>query len=126
MSTPEILRIVFGFIAVLAMIGASAYVARKAGLSNLSGPGSRKRRLAVTEMISIDARRRLAIIRCDDKEHLIVLGVNGETLIAGDMDCPAEAEGDTVSEMNPFAELTDFARSLRAARHRSPPKSNAA
>ena len=108
------------------MIGASAYVARKAGLSNLSGPGGRKRRLAVTEMISIDARRRLAIIRCDDKEHLIVLGVNGETLIAGDMDCPAEAEGDTVSEMNPFAELTDFARSLRAAGHRSPPKSNAA
>jgi flagellar protein FliO/FliZ len=116
MSTPEIIRIVFGFIAVLGMIGACAYVARKAGLSGMTGMSGKKRRLAVSEMISLDARRRLAIIRCDDTEHLVILGASGETLIAGGMSCAPIAEGEQTAPVNPFAELTAFARKLHAVR----------
>ena len=93
MEAPEILRVVFGFVAVLGMIAAAAYAARKAGLASLPGPGGKKRRLAISEMLPLDARRRLALIRCDDAEYLIILGPSGETLVAQGLQAPPAAEG---------------------------------
>ena len=125
MSAPEILRIVFGFVAVLGMIGVSAYVARKAGLSNLSNVAGNKRRLAISEMIPLDARRRLAIHRCDGAEHLVILGAAGETLVARDIASAPLALEAQAAPVNPFAELGAFARKLREGR-KEPPKENAA
>jgi len=125
MPAPEILRIVFGFIAVLGMIGACAYVARKAGLSNMTSLSGKKRRLAVSEMISLDARRRLAIIRCDDTEHLVILGATGETLVARGMSCSPVEQGYQAAPANPFVELGAVAKKLRAGRD-YPAKANAA
>ena len=114
MAAAEIIRLIFGFVAVLAMIGAAAYLARKAGLSTISTVGGKKRRLAITETLPLDARRRLAIIRCDDAEYLVILGSAGETVLASGLTClPAEAGADIASP-NPFAELGAIARKLRA------------
>ncbi|GJL91504.1 hypothetical protein [Hyphococcus sp.] len=125
MPAPEILRIVFGFIAVLGMIGACAFVARKAGLSNLSSVTGKKRRLAVSEMISLDARRRLAIIRCDDTEHLVILGAAGEMLVAGNITSAPFDNNEQVAPVNPFAELGALAQKFRAGRE-FPANKNAA
>lgn len=115
MLAADVLRIVFGLAAVIGMIGACAFLARKAGLSNLAGLAGNKRRLAISETMPLDARRRLAIVRCDDLEYLIVLGPTGETVVASGM-TPVVCE-ETVQPVpvNPFAELGGFAQKLRAA-----------
>lgn len=81
MLLSEGLRIIFGLIAVLGLIGACAIAARKFGLVSASGGLVRKRRLQIVETLALDTRRRLAIVRCDDREHLIILGQSSETLI---------------------------------------------
>lgn len=115
MPASEILRLVFGFIAVIGMIGGSAFLARKAGLANLAGAGGKKRRLTISESLPLDARRRLAIVRCDDLEYLIVLGPSGETVVAGALTPaePAAIGDDELAPVNPFADLGGFAKKLR-------------
>ena len=115
MLLSEILRVTFGLVAVIGLIGLCAVIARKAGLISASGGLVRKRRLAVVETLALDARRRLAIIKCDDHEHLIVLGAAGEQVIAANLvsaptvdvvteDDNTKAKHDTPRD-NPFAIL---------------------
>ena len=118
MPASEIFRIVFGFVAVLGMIGACAFLARKTGLANLAGPAGKKRRLAISETLPLDARRRLAIVRCDDLEYLIVLGPSGETIVATGLKA-AEEQGESEqapAPVNPFADIGGLAKKLRDAR----------
>lgn len=115
MMLSEIARIVFALIAVVGMIGLAALVARKAGLASASGGFVRKRRLRVVETLALDARRRIAIIKCDDAEHLIVLGPAGETVIERHLDAPIEAPEEDTPPVNPFAGLQSFAEKFRAA-----------
>lgn len=72
---------------VIALIVAAAWVARRAGLGNAPAGGRRKRRLAVVEMVAVDAKRRLVLVRRDDREHLLLVG--GDSDIAVERDIPA-------------------------------------
>lgn len=101
MLSAEILRIFFGFVAVLGLIGLSALAARKFGLAAATGGLSRKRRLSVVETLAIDARRRAVIVKCDGKEHLILLGTTGETLVDSNIETPEAVE--ELSSENPFS-----------------------
>lgn len=115
MEGPEILRVAFGFVAVLGMIAAAAYAARKAGLASLPGAAGKKRRLAVSEMLPLDARRRLALIRCDDAEYLVILGPSGETLVAAGLDAPSVSVASDQENAPPaFVGLGAIAERLRA------------
>jgi len=108
-------RIIFGLVAVIGMIGLVALAAKKAGLASASGGFVRKRRLAVVETLALDGRRRLAIVKCDDKEHLIVLGASNETLIEQDLDgAPLDEDATAPETANPFAAMSDFAAKFRA------------
>ncbi|PQA89000.1 FliO/MopB family protein [Hyphococcus luteus] len=116
MPASEILRIVFGFIAVIGMIGACAYAARKAGFASLPGASGKKRRLAVSETLPLDARRRLALVRCDDAEYLVILGPSGETLVAGGLEAPPREDASPAQQpANPFAGFGSFAEKFRQA-----------
>lgn len=106
MAAPELLRVLFGFVAVLAMIGLAAFAARKAGLASMTGATGRKRRLALREVLPLDARRRLAIVKCDDTEYLIVLGASGETVIDKSLaGAPAGDRSESAQAGNPFSDM---------------------
>jgi len=67
---------------VLALIGLLAWGARRFGL--LRGTVRAKggaRRLDVVEIAPIDSKRRLALVRRDNKEHLILLGTTGDLIV---------------------------------------------
>ena len=66
---------------VLALIAVGALLLRRFAPTQMGGLGGRPRRLAVSEVLALDTRRRLVLVRRDDREHLVLLGVNGETLI---------------------------------------------
>ena len=81
-DTPEYWRFVIALVFVLALIFAVAWVVRRFGLGGARAtPMGRQRRLAIQEVLVLDARRRLVLIRRDDTEHLVLLGANGETVL---------------------------------------------
>ena len=81
------LQFFLALIFVLGLIGAVAIVLRHFGLGGAIRLQRRlkgeRQRLEVTDVIPIDARRRLILVRRDDTEHLILLGLNEDILIEG-------------------------------------------
>ena len=77
----EIVRIAFSLIAVIGMIGLVAVGAQKLGLNNGALSMHRARRLAIVETLSLDPKRRVAILSCDDREHLVILDAARVTIV---------------------------------------------
>jgi flagellar protein FliO/FliZ len=73
-------RAVFALLATLALIGLVAYGARRLNMlqATVRGP----RRLKITESLMIDPRRRLVVVRFDDREHLLLLSPAGDRAIS--------------------------------------------
>lgn len=66
----------FAFVAVLALIGAAAWLVRRFANNRLGANTARGRmpRLAVIDAAAVDGRRRLVLVRRDNIEHLIMIG----------------------------------------------------
>jgi flagellar protein FliO/FliZ len=73
-------RALFALIATLALIVGAAYAARRLGMLQPGGQGPK--RLKVSESLMIDPRRRLVIVRCDGREHLLLLGPAGDVVVS--------------------------------------------
>ena len=73
-------RALFALVATLALIVGAAYVARRVGM--MQGGAQGPRRLKISESLMLDPRRRMVIVRCDDREHLILLGPGGDIVVA--------------------------------------------
>lgn len=82
----QYLRFAAALIFVLALIGAIAFVARAFGFLNPIQRKPGERRLSMIEMLSLDPRRRLVLVRRDDKEYLILLSPTGETVLESGID----------------------------------------
>ncbi len=81
------LRFAAALAAVLALILSLAWSER--WRQAMAGVGGRpRRRLSVSETVPLDARTRLALVRCDAREYLLALGPNGVTRIAGPVSPP--------------------------------------
>ena len=65
---------------VLGLIALLAWLARRYQLGG--APASGARRLAVVEVRPIDPRRKLVLVRCDDREFLLLLGQDGNRVLA--------------------------------------------
>jgi flagellar protein FliO/FliZ len=72
-------RTLFALVATLALIVGVAWGARRVGMLQANGQGPK--RLRVSESLMLDPRRRMVIVRCDDKEHLILLGPGGDIVV---------------------------------------------
>jgi len=81
MDLQSYFRFVAALIAVLALIGAVAWAARRFGITARPSTSARGRRLQVLEVAAVDARRRLVLVRRDDVEHLILLGQQADLLV---------------------------------------------
>jgi flagellar protein FliO/FliZ len=73
---PLPVRFFLAFLVVLGLIGATAWAVRRFGTGRLGGASSRGRqpRLGVIDYASVDARRRLILVRRDNVEHLLMIG----------------------------------------------------
>ncbi len=80
---PIPVQFVVAFVIVLALIGITAWVVRRLGAGRLGGVGLRGRqpRLAVIDYASVDARRRLILVRRDNVEHLLMIGGPTDVLV---------------------------------------------
>jgi flagellar protein FliO/FliZ len=72
---PLAVRFFLAFLIVLGLIGAAAWAVRRFGSARLGGAvRGRQPRLAVIDYASVDARRRLILVRRDNVEHLMMIG----------------------------------------------------
>lgn len=94
----DIARLAAALIFVLALMGLLAFVLKRYGAGSALIPGSGKRRLKILETLPLDSRRRAILIARDEKQHLVILGPNGETVIESGIDAPDPADDKNVSK----------------------------
>jgi flagellar protein FliO/FliZ len=86
MDFVALLRMLGSLGIVLGILVGALWVVRRYGirLPGLLGRGaSHPSRLALVETLAIDARRSVALIRCDGAEHLLLLTPEGHLILAG-------------------------------------------
>ncbi|MGF1611156.1 MAG: flagellar biosynthetic protein FliO [Kiloniellales bacterium] len=84
-------RFLLALLFILALIGTLAWLARRFGLGGrlvANSPG--QRRLAIAEVLALDSRRKLVLLRRDDREHLVLLGPTTDLLVETGIAAPAD------------------------------------
>lgn len=79
------------FVFVIALMYLLSWALRKSGLPGAAFTPTSKRRLKIVEYLPLDGRRRLVLVRRDDREHLLILGPQGETVVENNIPAAAEA-----------------------------------
>lgn len=104
MEFGQIFRFLVALVFVLGLIGALTIVAKRAGFTpRATRPtsGARKR-LSIVEVMVVDAKRRLVLVRRDDREHLILLGADRDLLVESNVASPAEPQSGAGADVSSF------------------------
>ena len=89
LNLTDYIKFVFAFIFVLALIALATVAARRFGFGLPNNPrNSSQRRLGIIESLNVDGKRRMVLIRCDDTEHLLLLGATTELVIENSITPP--------------------------------------
>lgn len=82
MDAANYLRLILALGLVLALIGLFALLLRRYGpAAGLAVRRKGDKRLSVVEVMALDARRRLVLVRRDGVEHLLLLGVGEDRVV---------------------------------------------
>jgi flagellar protein FliO/FliZ len=89
MNVETYIQFLLALVFVLALIGTLAWFARRFGFGLPAGRSARgQRRLQILETAAVDAKRRLVLVRRDEREHLLLLGPSSETVIESGIAAP--------------------------------------
>jgi hypothetical protein len=99
-------RFIIAFVVVLALIAVTAWLVRRFGSGSLSAGGARGRqpRLAVVDGASVDARRKLILVRRDNVEHLVMIGGPTDVLIEANIVRAAATGREAAARATPIPE----------------------
>jgi flagellar protein FliO/FliZ len=92
MGVEGYLRFAAALAVVLAMIAAAAWAWRRFALSAGLPAAARRRRLGVVEVLPLDGRRRLVLVRRDRAEHLLLLGHTDDLVVERGIEPPKETD----------------------------------
>jgi len=85
MEFSDYFKFLLALLFVLSLIGLATVLLRYLGFGGAMRLGRRlrgeARRIDIVEIAAVDARRRLLLVRRDDREHLLLLGVNNDLVI---------------------------------------------
>lgn len=106
MAGDNYIRFVAALVFVLALIGLFGFLLRRfgphAGLA-VQRRGQ-QRRLGIVEVLALDARRRLVLVRRDGVEHLLLLGLGDDRVVEAGI-VPPEAPPATAAPTGGFKSL---------------------
>jgi flagellar protein FliO/FliZ len=91
MDVLDFARYFAALLLVLGLVGAAALATRKFGVPGLTRP-AKSRRIHIVETLMLSPRQRIAIIRRDDVEHLVMITPTGATVIETGIAAPATTE----------------------------------
>lgn len=98
----DLVRLLAALAFVLALMGLLAFALRRYGSGHGALLAPKNRRLKILEVLPLDGRRRAVLIARDRKQHLVILGPNGETVIESGID-PDPAHDQDVSKISSSA-----------------------
>lgn len=82
METTEILRFLSALVFVVSLMGGLWLILKKIGINGgFTLQQGKKRRMRIVEILPLSVKHKAVLLRCDDKDHLVILGPNGETVI---------------------------------------------
>ncbi|MCI5060263.1 MAG: flagellar biosynthetic protein FliO [Alphaproteobacteria bacterium] len=81
MDYTDYLKFFAALILVLGLMGGLAFILKRLGYAQTGLNMGKNKRLKLIEVLPLDARRKAVIIECDEKQHLILLGPNGELVV---------------------------------------------
>lgn len=98
MDALEYLKFLSALLFVLALIVGCAWLLKRSGVIPAALMGRRadgKRRLDIVEVLPLDARRRLVLVRRDEAEHLLLLGTQSDLVVERNIgaSAPVSAKG---------------------------------
>jgi flagellar protein FliO/FliZ len=79
-------KALISLIFVLGLILALLYFYRRYGFMSFSPQTSRKKRLSIQETLFLDSKRRLIIVKNDEREHLLLIGGTHDLLIENNIE----------------------------------------
>ncbi|MCF8469057.1 MAG: flagellar biosynthetic protein FliO [Sneathiella sp.] len=96
MEPIQYLKYIVGLLIVLGLIALIALLARRFGMvPKVDRKPGNPRRLSITDVIAIDAKRRLVLVKRDDQEHLLLLGPERDLIVEQNISFnPAADPGD--------------------------------
>lgn len=106
-------RFLGALVLVIGLILALAWIAKRLGFGGTLAVARGKRRLAIEEVLSLDGKRRLVLVRRDGVQHLLLLGLHDDVVVETGIAPPAESppQGDVRPRPSPFANLLSGFRS---------------
>ncbi len=84
------IKLVFALLFVLSLMGMLAFVLKRLGFGTNALISTGKRRLKIVETLPLDGRRKAMILQRDDRQHLVILGPSGETVVETNIEAPTE------------------------------------
>jgi flagellar protein FliO/FliZ len=94
MGVDTYLRVMVALAVVVAMIAIAGWAARRFGWGTRFIARAGERRLAVLEVLPMDGKRRLVLLRRDGVEHLVLLGSAGDLVIERGIGISAETSAE--------------------------------
>ena len=114
MEFGQILRFLVALVFVLGLIGALTIVAKRAGFSPRATRTTTggKKRLSIVEVMAVDAKRRLVLVRRDDREHLVLLGADRDLVVESNVVAPDEPPPEIGANLGSFLDLAKGKRKV--------------
>ncbi len=91
MAYDDYFRFLLALVFVLGLIGVMVFVGRRFNLTPKITPGKADRRLRIVEILPVDAKRRMILVRRDDVEHLVLLSATNDVVVERNIAADAEA-----------------------------------
>ena len=79
MDSSQYLQLILAFILVMGLMGLLSIILRKMNAYQ-SGMTGKSNRLKIVEQRMIDTKHKAVILRCDNKDHLVIISQNGNTV----------------------------------------------
>ena len=113
MDVDNYLRFILALVFVLGLIGVLAMIVRKYGPGRMvTGRRAGSRRLWVSEVLPLDGRRRLVLVRRDDVEHLVLLGHGADVVVETGISASEEEAEDRAPATPPSGPIETFKSAL--------------
>ena len=108
-------RFLGALVLVIVLIFSLAWVAKRLGFGGRIAAGRGKRRLLIEEVLSLDGKRRLVLLKRDGVEHLLLLGLNDDIVVESGI-VPPVAVGSAEAPVSPEKKPLNFAALLSGLR----------
>lgn len=86
----SMIKFIAAFVFVIGAMFAFGWIVKRSGLGGPVIKMGAKRRLKLVETIAVDHRRRLVLVRRDDREHLLLLGPDHASVVENNILAPAD------------------------------------